>query len=89
MQPPNSISRIQLEEASTLYWDAIHQLPMHLQEKFPPFKEFLVPDRYPYLYQTDWVQLSTKGAGRYEMLHSPYIITLLIIYALQRMETTE
>lgn len=86
MQPPGTITRLQLLEASALYWDAVSKLPAVLQEACPEFKDFLVPDRYPYLHQTDWVTLSTKGAGRYEMLHSPHIITLLTIYAIQSME---
>lgn len=80
------ISRAELIEASSQYWKTVFKLPPHLQEHCPAFKEYLVPDTYPYLYQRDWVKLSGMGVHRYQMLQSPHIITLLTMYALQRLE---
>lgn len=85
----NKISREQLEEAGYRYWSTVFKLPPHLMEVCPSFKEYLAPDTYPYLYQRDWVKLSPMGVHRYQMLLSPHIITLLTIYALQRLETTD
>lgn len=80
------ITRNELIEASSQYWDAVFKLPEHLQEVCPAFKEYLVPDTYPYLYQRDWVKLSPLGVHRYGILQSPHILTLLTMYALQRLE---
>lgn len=80
------ITRAELTDASALYWKHVLQLPEHLKEVCPSFKEYLVPDTYPYLYQRDIVKLSPMGVQRYEMLQSPHIFTLLTMYALQRLE---
>lgn len=45
-----------------------------------------MPDTTPYLYQREWVELSPMGVHRYEMLQSPHRLTLLTMYALQRLE---
>lgn len=83
------ITREQLEEASSRYWTTVFKLPNHLIKVCPGFKEYLVPDTYPYLYQRDWVELSPMGIHRYQMLQSPHLLTLLTIYALQRIEPNE
>lgn len=82
------ISRDELLKASSQYWEAVLKLPRHLQEYCPRFKEYLAPDTYPYLYQRDIVTLSTLGVQRYQMLQSPHILTLLTIYAIQRLEAS-
>jgi len=82
------ITRDELIEASSKYWDTVFKLPTHLQEHCPAFKEYLTPDSYPYLHQRDIVTLSPKGVHRYEMLQSPHIVTLLTMYALQRIEAS-
>lgn len=83
------ITRVELLEAGDRYWTNVFKLPTHLQEACPPFKEYLVPDSYPYLYQRDWVKLSPMGVHRYQMLQSPHVLTLLTIYALQRLDEDE
>ncbi len=81
-----TISREQLEEAASRYWGNVIKLPAHLAKVMPGFKTFLAPDSFPYLYQRDWVKLSPLGVHRYQILHSPHVLTLLTIYALQRLE---
>lgn len=80
------ITRLQLEEASCRYWGAVRNLPSHLMAACPGFKEYLAPDTYPYLHTPSWVWLSPTGLHRYQMLQSPHVVTLLTIYALQRLE---
>jgi len=82
------ITRGELINASSIYWTYVLKLPADLQEVCPSFKEYLAPDTYPYLYQRDQVELSPMGVYRYQMLQSPHIVTLLTLYALQRIEAS-
>ncbi len=82
------ITRVELRVASDKYWRTVFKLPWYLQKVCPAFKEYLAPDKYPYLYQRDQVELSIKGVQRYQNLFSPHVVTLLTMYALQRIEAS-
>lgn len=78
------ISKDQYIESLIKYQIALAQLSPELRRKCPSnFNKFLSPANYTN-FDNDSIELSLTGTERYKMIWSPHVVTLLAIYAAQR-----
>lgn len=88
MTRQREITRIQFYEGMHKYWQTVNQLPTYLQEVCPNFEDFLSPAHYSN-FNMDYIELSITGTKRYETLLSPHAITMINLYAIQRLQSME
>lgn len=78
------ISKDQYIDSLIKYHIALAQLSPELRKKCPPnFDKFLSPANYTN-FDNDPIGLSVTGTERYKMVWSPHVVTLLAVYAAQR-----